>query len=170
MSRKQLLVASLLAMGTASANAENPYVEVGYAAVSGEAAGLSIDWGAIRANIGTHLTDNVAVEFMATTELSDANVGTGQVSLDHSWGFFLKPKAKVNDTLEIYGNLGYVNTEVTVTGPGGWVNVRDNSISYGAGLVFNVNQSTAVSLDVTRLYDQDDVTLDSVSLNARFAF
>ena len=170
MKMTKIALAAVLAMGATAANAGNTYAEVGYAAVSGEGNGLSVDWGAIRANIGTNLTDNLAVEFMATTGLSDANVGAGQINLDHSWGFFLKPKTKMNDKLEIYGNLGYVNTELTATGPGGWANVRENSFSYGAGLAFSVNPSTAIVLDVTRLYDKDDTTLDSVSLNARFAF
>lgn len=170
MKMTKIALAAVLAVGAASANAGDAYVEVGYAGVNGEGSGLSLNWGAIRANIGTNITDNVAVEFMATTGLSDANIGAGQVSLDHAWGFFLKPKTKVNDKLEVYGNLGYVNTQMTATGPGGWASIRDNSFSYGAGLAFSVNPSTAISLDVTRLYDKDDATLDSVSLNARFAF
>jgi len=170
MKMTKIALAAVLAMGATAANAAGTYVELGYAATHGEGGGLSVNIGAIRANIGASITENMDAEFMAMTGLSSANVGAGQVNLDHSWGFFLKPKAKLNESTEAFARLGYVNTQISATGPGGSGWARDNSLSYGLGVQFAASKTTSVTLDWTRLYDKDGGLLDAASINAKFDF
>lgn len=165
---KSTLLVTFLAMGSVSAHAA--YVEVGYAVPEFSGAGISGSFGAIRGVVGYGITDNIDGEFMIATGVDDSYIGVTRVRLDHMYGFYLKPKVKLNDQAELFARIGYVNTQISASNWAASSWARDNSLSYGIGAQFNLSKSTSITADWTSYYSKSGSNLDGFAINAKLDF
>jgi hypothetical protein len=169
MKNTQILAAVLLAVGATTAHAA-PYVEVGYAVPEFSGAGISGSFGAVRSIVGMGFNDNLDGEFMVATGVVDSMIGVTTLSLDHMYGLYLKPKTKLSDTIELFGRIGYVNTQVSASNWAASTWASDSSASYGIGVQFNINKGTAITTDWTSYYNKSGTTLDGFSVNLKLDF
>lgn len=156
---KFALVAAVAALAmpavmSASAQEANIYANVGYTNFDGGGANL----GAISGRLGVGFGPHFAVEGEAAFGIDD----DAGLELDSEIGLFGVGKLPINNTVTLYGRVGFSRIE---TSPGG----DDDGLAYGVGAEFSLTEKDAIRADVTRHdYDANEIDAWSISYVRRF--
>ena len=86
-----------------------------------------------------------------------------KLKIDNSFGVFLKPKAMLNENIEIFGRLGYMNSKLTASGAGLSLSDSDSGFAYGLGANYYVNKNTYLTVSYLNAYDKDSTTISGVT-------
>jgi opacity protein-like surface antigen len=176
---KILILAAVTASTAVSAQT---YGEIGYTAstykenVDGDVVKASP--AAIRGILGLELNPNLAVEGMVASGLGDSSVKfNGQtissikLTINSVIGLYLKPKAKLNDNLEIFARVGMVQAKGTITSTGyGTDSGSDSGFSYGAGLSYALNPTTSLNVDYMSYLNKAGAQLNGITFGVGFKF
>lgn len=171
-----IAVATLSAAGLCHAQAtESPwYGEIGYTAIEAKEslAGMSAKYepSLLTGVVGYRFTPNVSLEGMVGFGMGDDEVkldgvGTGlKGKLGTSFGVFVRPSVQVSDSVELFGRLGFVRSEVKFSAPGFSQTGSDTSLAYGFGANFHLSKSSYLQANWTSYYDDDGVQLQGLGL------
>jgi opacity protein-like surface antigen len=178
---KKLAIASAIALASIGAQAQM-YGEVGYTSLTAKenvgSDGLKASPSAIRGFLGYELNPNLAIEGMVAFGMDDGTVKVNGVSvpeakleLDESFGVYLKPKAKLNDKVEIFGRVGLARVKGTVSVAGfGSATTSETSFSYGAGLSYALNPTTSLNTDYMQYLSEDGFKVNGFTFGVGFKF
>jgi opacity protein-like surface antigen len=145
--------------------------EIGYSWMSVRDGGLGFEANpqAIRGIVGYSFHPNFALEGMAAFGThSDSDQGV-DVKLRSAYGVFLKPKYDWNN-LEVFGRVGYARTNLRASALGVSESGHDNDFAWGAGVAYNFNPRTYVSVDYMRLDNKDSTRVDGWTVNLGYRF
>ncbi|MCU0956752.1 MAG: porin family protein [Hydrogenophaga sp.] len=155
-----------LALLAAGAQAQSLYGEVGYTGLEYKAPGLKASPGMVRGVVGYDIMPNVAVEGMVGLNGgSDTSSGT-TLKLSNMVGVFGKVQAPLTDALKVYGRLGVARTSLKANG----MSDHETGLAYGAGVTYDLSQTTYLNADYTSYYDRDSKKLDGFTVGVGFRF
>lgn len=178
---KKLLIASALAMAAVGAHAQT-YGEVGYTTTTAkqnfDGDGIKASPAAIRGIFGYELNPNLAVEGMVAFGMSDAtiklngqSISGAKMEIDNAIGIYIKPKTKLNDSVEVFARAGMARVKGTVSVAGfGSETDSANSFSYGAGLSYAINPKTALNVDYMQYLSKDGFKVNGFTFGVGFKF
>lgn len=137
---------------------------------------------ALRTTFGKRVHKNLDVEFMTMMGLSESTdrafIGnlplTVGIKLEPSYGLYLKPKAKISDTMEVFGRVGYFRSKYTATVKAQGVSVSESGsegdISLGYGAMINLTNNASLTFDYMHYMNKVDVKTDGFGLGLKFNF
>ncbi len=178
--KKFAIVAAVL-VATIGAQAQT-YGEIGYAGITAKG---SDDGGAIKASpaairgiLGYELNPNLAIEGMVAFGMSDAtvkvngqNVTDEKFKINNAVGVYIKPKTKLNDSLEIFARAGYARVKATASTVGIESDSNtESSFSYGAGMSYAISPKAAVNVDYMQYLSKDGFKVNGFTLGIGFKF
>lgn len=178
---KKYAVVTAIALASVAAQAQI-YGEVGYTSTNATqniyGDGIKASPSALRGFLGYELNPNLAVEGMVAFGMSDATVKVNGVSatgvkleIDNAFGLYLKPKAKLNDQVEIFGRVGFARVKGTISAAGfGSESDSDSSFSYGAGLSYAINPTTSLNADYMQYRSKDGFKVNGFTFGVGFKF
>lgn len=175
--KKLAAIAAVTLVSTAafaqSAN-DGVYAEVAYTASTYKVDNLSGSWtpSALRGVVGKGLSENLAVEGMLLFGMSDStNLGVN-LKLTSGAGFYLKPRVKLGESVEVFARLGWanINSKVGSTITSSSTNTSDNGTSYGLGGSYSFNKTTSLNLDYMMYNDSNGAKIDGISVGVGFKF
>lgn len=181
--RSKLLAWAAVAITTA-ANAQT-YGEIGYLSSTGEYNetynGSTDNYKgsptALRGIFGYELNPNLAIEALGAFGLSDATVKVNGISnaaikmeIDNVVGIYLKPKTKLNDSIEMFGRLGFARTKGTISVAGIGVDAHESGFSYGWGLSYAINPTTSLNADYMSYLNKDRFKANGFTFGVGFKF
>lgn len=182
--RSKLLALAAVAI-TAAANAQT-YGEIGYLSATAkedsplnDSTPLNIKATptALRGIFGYELNPNLAIEALGAFGLSDATVKVNGISnaaikmeIDNVVGIYLKPKTKLNDSIEMFGRLGFARTKGTISVAGIGVEAHESGFSYGLGLSYAINTTTSLNADYMSYLNKDGVKANGFTFGVGFKF
>ncbi len=142
---KKLAIVSLLALAGASAQAQSVYGDVAYQTHDVDGAS---DAATLRATLGYDFSPAVSGELMLGFNAKESKLGTASVKIDQLVGIYAKPKMKLNDSVELYGRLGFVNYKLVGSNNGRNVlSTTDSGFSFGIGASYYVTPSVSINVD-----------------------
>lgn len=169
---KKLAAIAAVALVSTAASAQNAnggaYAEVAYTAATYKANSLSGSWSpsALRGIVGMGIYENLAVEGMLLLGTTDStNLGVN-LKLNSGAGIYLKPRAKLGDSIEVFARVGWANINSKVAN----TDAKDNGASYGLGGSYSFNKTTSLNLDYMMYNDQNGAKIDGVSVGVGFKF
>ena len=177
----KLAFVGLIAAASVAAQAQTiaqkgMYGEIGYTSINYSYSGYSLSpIGVVRVLIGNDFHENFAVEGMAGFGANDGS-GTNasgipyNMHMDSVFGIYLKPKAKISEAAEVFGRIGYVNITMTGTERGSSNSASVGTGSYGVGVSFTLNRTTAINADFMSYSNKNGEKLDGVTLGVGFRF
>ena len=148
---------------------------------------VELDYDAIMLQAGYKINNFVAVEARYWGALGDGDV---TLSNDHglsiedenrldtnditAWGIYVKPMYPVTEAVDVYGLLGYANTDSDF-GDDAW---DDGTFSWGIGAAFSFSENASVFVDYVSLYNDDssdafgdlEVTADTINFGVNYQF
>ncbi len=161
-------------LGHAQAVDSPLYGEIGYTAieVKASAPGVSLKYepALLTGLVGYRFNPNLSVEGMVGFGLGDDEVklngvGTGaKGKLGTSFGVFLRPSVQVSESIELFGRLGFVRSEVKVSAAGFTESGSDTGLAYGIGANFHLTKSSYLQASWTSHYDDDGVKLQGLGV------
>ncbi len=153
------------------------YGEIGYASLNYKETAASLStMGAARVILGYNLMENLAMDGMVAFGASDGSTTISGVTIkgriDSGYGIYLKPKAKLSESIEVFGRLGYFNANMTVWVPGTPLSVSrsGDDFSYGIGGNVKVSKDMSLNLDYMSYYNKNGTTVNGVTLGLGFNF
>lgn len=158
------------------------YGEIGYTTATAKQNidGLSIQASptALRGIVGYEQNPNLALEGLVAFGLHDATIKVNGVSgpnvkfkINNVVGIYLKPKAQLNEQVELFGRVGFVSAKGTTSAPGlGSESNSENSFSYGAGLSYAINPSTSLKVDYMQYLNEDGFKVNGLTFGLGFKF
>jgi opacity protein-like surface antigen len=170
------------AQAQTSAASGTTYGELGYTMVKISDSGISLKPGMLRGIVGYGFNSNLAVEGMlgfgirkdSTTVTVSGTPVDIQEKVSHMVGIYIKPKAMIGDSFEVFGRLGYANTRLSATASASGASASDSgsgsSVSYGVGANFNVSPKMYVGVDYMRYYKKDDTKIDGFTVAVGYRF
>lgn len=132
--------------------------------------------GAARVILGYNLMENLAMDGMIAFGASDGSTTISGVTIkgriDSGYGIYLKPKAKLSESIEVFGRLGYFNSKMTVWAPGTLVSLPSSGddFSYGVGGSIKVSKDISLNLDYMSYYNKNGTSVNGVTLGLGFNF
>lgn len=175
-----IAAAALLAAGGAQAQAQAKandtpfYSEIGYTALTYKDPDVKMHPKAARLLGGYELNPNLAVEahvLLGTKDGSATVFGESvKLKVDNIWGVFLKPKVAVMPDLELFGRIGYARTQRSVSVLGFSQKESANSLAYGVGAGYAINDKITLSLDYMSYYDRKDIQFKGPTLGLGIKF
>lgn len=178
---KKFAIASAVALAAIGAQAQT-YGEIGYTATTAktnvDGDGIKASPSAIRGIFGYELNPNLAIEGMVAFGMSDATVKfNGQsvpgvkMEIDNAIGLYIKPKTKLNDSVEVFARAGFARVKGTVSATGyGSETDSENSFSYGAGMSYAINPTTALNVDYMQYLNKDGFKVNGFTFGIGFKF
>lgn len=161
-------------------SADRPvYGEMGYSALR-YTGGVQLDFGVVGGSVGAEITKNLDVEgmFMFGVKGDDLAVYLSAVGgpipakidadmdISRVYGFYLKPKKRVSDRVELYGRLGWTvfhtKIEMPYTLGGGRISNTENDFSYGVGAKYAVADKTFIDVGVMNYYSKHGARLYAI--------
>lgn len=90
-------------------------------------------------------------------EVSD-NAAAGEIALSHAYGIYLVGFAPANDTFDLFGRVGFGNSEAEVTNAVVPARISEDrtSVNYGVGIQWFPDTVNGVRLEYTRWDNLDD--------------
>lgn len=177
---KKIALASAIALVSIGAQAQM-YGEVGYTAIIakenfyGDRSKASPS--ALRGFLGYELNPNLAIEGMVAFGMNEASIKVNGVSnpgrkfkIDNAVGFYLKPKTKLNDQVELFGRVGFARVKGAVSEAGDSVSRTESSISYGAGFSYAINSTTSLNADYMQYLSKDAFKFNGFTFGVGFKF
>lgn len=176
-----MLGASSLVCASES-KSSNFYVEAGYTFFNLDAGGgLDKDLGLGVLKFGYNAHENLAIEVMAGTGVSDIkesgcdglDCGSIKIKANSVFGIFAKPKIKLGDA-ELFARLGYSHTELKIkesfNGESGSGKFKEGDFSFGAGVSYSLTKQWYVQADYMRYLDKKGVELSGPTISVGFNF
>ena len=176
----------LTAIGTAAVAAHaQTYGEIGYLSLNakqdltynGTAYNFKASPTALRGIFGYELNPNLAIEALGAFGLGSGDVkfngnriAGAKMEIDNAMGVYLKPKTKLNDSMEIFGRVGFARSEGTFSGNGGSASASENDVSYGFGMSYAINPSTSLNADYMSYLNKDGFKATGITLGVGFKF
>ena len=158
------------------------YVEAGYTFFNIDAGGgLDKDLGLGVLKFGYNAHENLAIEVMAGTGLSDIKegicfdegCGSIKIKADSVFGIYAKPKIKLGDA-ELFARFGYSHTELKVKesfdGESYSSKFKEGDFSFGAGVSYSLTKQWYVQADYMRYLDKQGVELSGPTISVGFNF
>lgn len=142
------VAAAVLAVPAAASAQEGLYVGGGYTQFSGD----DVDVGAITGRVGYRFHPNFAVEGEGSFGVVDDDIGGVDVELDNSFGVYGVGVLPVTPRVDLFGRVGYHNTEVS----GGGFTAEADGVAFGGGAQWNVSDRFGIRGEYTRLEGDDD--------------
>ncbi|MBK1685997.1 porin family protein [Rubrivivax gelatinosus] len=177
MKKIAMIAAAVLACGAAQAQtvASPIYGEIGYSLLNADVVGTDFDLGAVRGILGYEVHPNVALEAMFALGTSDDSVRAGsdtvKLKLEHSYGFYVKPKVDVSEGLELFARVGFAESKLKATLVGEFSNSdSDNDVSFGVGMKYAFSKNMYGVVDYMRYYNKDDVKVDGFTFGLGYKF
>lgn len=171
---KFLTAMALLSIaGAASAQV---YGEAAYPGLnfSESSTGADANIGALGVNIGYEINKHLAVEALIAAGVKDDTATVTGVSVNvgpkHPIGVYLKPKATIGENFEVYAKLGWADTKVEFSGPGGSASGSDSDFSYGVGAQYNFSPKSYVSAGYLKLDNKNTVDIDGWTISVGYRF
>lgn len=172
MTKTKLSLIAALALVAASAQAEGTYLEMGYGGMKYTEPSLSMTPSVARAIVGLDLNDNLSVEGMAAAGLSNGSTtysGVGvSLKMDNAYGFYVKPKLKINDSVEVFGRAGFTHLtgNATLTGNRGSLvlNADGEDTSFGIGAKVSLSKTSYVVMDYMSYYSKEGISIKGYTL------
>lgn len=171
-----LLVASMGAQAQTKAPSGGLYGDVGYTLVKISADGYSVTPKVLRGVVGYEVNPNLAIEGMVGLGVGDDSTTLAGVKLvgevDHMIGLYLKPKMAVSPDLELFARAGFVRSKVTASAPAYGVSASESQsdLSYGVGMSYSINKTTALNVDYMSYYNKDGVKANGFTVGVGFKF
>jgi len=185
-SKSTVLLGLLLAAlgGVAQAQSNNapsgPYVEIGYMPWSYTEAysGQTYTWNsgaAVRVILGMDVHDNLAVEALYATDMTDATVTIGSYSSATNWastyGFYAKPNIDVAKDVNLFARIGYAMSSLTASPTASLTRtLSSDSISYGLGASYKITKSISINGDYMVYYQGSPCVASGYTLGLGFNF
>ena len=164
----KLALASLLVVAAAPFAVAQGNVELSgaYSKIDGDGA----DVGALTGR-GTYFFNRyLGAEGEVSIGIDDADVGGGTVELDNALGAFGVLRAPVSEQVELFGRVGYAQSEFNANVPGlGSGSADVDGLAYGVGGKFFLTESFGIRADASR-YEGDDAEADFFSVGGVFRF
>lgn len=180
-SMKSVALATSMGMASAQVLAQ-VYGEVSYQATTIKSTinGNSVQSkpGAVVGYIGYDLNDNLALEGSLTLGVGSADTtvdGASQSNpvsskIDHGYGVYLKPKVRVNQSVEVFGRLGYAQGKSTSSTATASSSETKSDWAYGLGLNYALSTKTYLTAAWMRLYDKDNTKSTGMTVGVGYRF
>jgi len=175
---KTLIAVALTAASCVTFAQSSSYGEVAYVSGRYSEPGISANPTSLRLLFGMKSSDSLSYEGllalgMATGNGRYLNVNYG-IKANSVLGFYAKGTSKLSDSVQVFGRLGFTRTSLTdsASGPGGSAQqtTSGGSLSYGAGLNFNIDTSSSVNLDYMAYYNRNGINLNGLGVGYQTAF
>lgn len=170
-------VACTGAFAQSKSKANSPYIELGYNSGQYNLDAIS---GLSNANhlvitLGKNISENYALEGVYATGMNDSSTAgnTVNVKLSSSYGLYIKPKAMVLDSVEVFARIGYFNAKPNLTVPSDSTqnqSVSGTSLSYGLGASMKVTDAIYGNLDWMQMYKKDGIDIKGMGLSIGYKF
>ena len=164
---KKIAIASLLVLAGASAQAQTIYGDVAYQMLDTD---LTTDPAALRATLGLEFTPMLAGEVMlglnARKGKETVDGITVTAKIDRLVGVYVKPKFKLNESVELYGRAGFVSSKVSASALGSSVSDSTSGFSYGIGASYYITPALSINVDYMD-YDELD---GGIAIGMKYAF
>lgn len=125
------------------------------------------DYSAIMLQAGYKFNPYLAVEGRYWFGL-DQDVGDNtDLSVD-TWGIYVKPMYPVTSALDIYGLLGYADSDVELSDSDGSYSppYDTDGFSWGIGAAYAFSENLSLFVDYTSLFDDDNTfSIDTATVN-----
>jgi len=179
---KKLLTGITLIAGASLASAENNvYGEIAYLPFNYDETVYGTTYttsggSAVRGIIGVDIEENLALEAMLGTGMSNATTTisgyTVNLKLNSIYGFYVKPKVNVGEKATLFARIGYAQVSGTTSISSLSYNnsSTNNSISYGIGMSYKMNEKLSVNADYMYYYNKDSATATGLALGIGFRF
>ena len=176
---KKLLIAAVCAGASLSSFAQTApekltYGELGYTSVTIDSDGFTADNELLTGILGYKFHPNVAGEaFLAAGIGDDTSNFFGEpitTEIDSAYGLFIKPYMMVNEQFELFGRVGYVNTDYTISGLGRAASEDNSSFAYGVGANYRFTDTLYGQLAYTTFYNKDDTDITGYTLAVGMKF
>lgn len=186
---KKIMMLAALATASATAVAQptfgqapNPnerllYGELGFSQIELESdalPGYSSDNDTVTAILGYKFHPNISGEVFLAGGLDTEYVNYGGTRIGsevkNSYGIFVKPHMMLTDQVELFGRLGYLESELEVSVPGGSATDSDGSFAYGAGVNYHFTDRFYGQFAYTSFYDKDEDTAQGYTLAVGMKF
>lgn len=129
---------------------------VGYSNYSADEAD-DVNLGAVTGRFGVRVHPNFGAEVEGSIGVNDDEVAPGvDAELDHQIAAYALGVVPLSPNAEIFGRLGYGNTELSVEGGGLSVDGDNDSVNYGVGGAYYFDGANGVRADYTRFDFRDD--------------
>ena len=158
---------------------DSMYVSVGYQSgqyTSSDLTNLS-NANHLVLSVGKNMSANYALEGVYASGMSDSSttsLGTAiNIKLTSSYGLYVKPKMKINDSIEVFGRLGYFNSKATISVPAFPALNSDasgTSPSWGLGTSMKFSDSIYGTLDWMQMYKKDGFDVKGFGLSVGYKF
>ena len=131
---------------------------------------------AIRGIVGYEAHPNLAVEGMLALGMGDAGIsGPGvpsgaNLKIQNAYGLYLKPKAKLNDALELFGRVGYTKAKYKSSYRASSFKESDDSLSYGLGLSYALTSNVYLNLDYLQYIKEKDSKTTGTTFGIGYRF
>jgi hypothetical protein len=163
------LLTSNLITTSALAEDKKNYSEISYGWAAYEYAGWRFVPKILKFNLGTKVSDNVAIEGMGAFGVADSSVGGLTLKADNAFGIYVKPFVNLGNSAELFGKVGYTRISATVSGLASGA-ASDSGVSYGGGAAYKFDGSTALVADYMVYYNKDGEKFYGFSTGLRFGF
>jgi len=129
--------------------------------------------------VGYDFMKYLGVEARGSYGVSDGD----QLGHIYSMGLYLKPQYPINDTFNIYGLVGYAQTEISFENEVAFNGISNDTttqsdVSFGIGVEYALTNNWGLFADVVRYIDKETTkpegkyasTVDAVTFGALFRF
>lgn len=180
-SMKSVVLAASIAMTSAQVLAQ-VYGEVSYQATTIKSTinGNSVQSkpGAVVGYIGYDLHDNLAIEGSLSLGVGSADTTVNGASqsnpvstkIDHGYGVYLKPKVRVDESVEVFGRLGYTQGKSTSSTATVSSSETKSDWAYGLGVNYALSTKTYLTATWMRLYDKDNTKSTGMTVGVGYRF
>lgn len=175
-------VTVLCVLAPAHAQDANPqlYAEIGYTQLNAKetfgANTAKFSPSAISGVVGYQFTPNLAVEGLVGFGAGKGDIKVNGVDstvdgkVKNAIGVFFKPSFAVSDSIDLFGRIGWVRTELEVSAAGVSVSDSGNDVAYGVGANFNLSKTSYIQANWMNYYKKDGLKVDgfTVAYGMRF--
>ena len=168
---------------TTFAQTSDVYADVGYTMLSTRVSSggvtLASDPTMLRLMVGTEINENLALEGMAGFSMSDDEVKVNGISLSSlvstsfkvksAYGVFIRPKTMLNDSVELFGRLGYTKANYSMAVASVNLSDSESGVSYGVGASYKLTEAAKITVDYTS-YVSDVADTDGITFGLRYSF
>ena len=175
---KTLIAAGLAAASCVTFAQSSSYGEVAYVSGRYSEPGISANPTSLRLIYGMKSSDNLSYEGLLALGMATGNgryltVNYG-IKENSVLGFYAKGTTKLSDGVQVFGRFGVTTTSLTenASGPRGSIQqtTSGTSLSYGAGLNFNIDAASSVNLDYMAYYNRNGINLNGLGIGYQRAF
>ena len=164
-----LSVAAFPALSHAQTSGPQVYGTLGYAGSRADGA----DTGAVQGRLGAKLTPHFGVEGELSGGVKDDDIDTNGVRSNieqtHAAAVYGVAFLPVTQHIDLIGRVGYGNTQFKNTLAGVENKFDADSVNYGVGAQYNVDDKNGVRVDYTRQQFRDNDAADANVLSVGYA-